>query len=321
MYKFILFPLTGIAIVLMFGVSSTILFGFTQESLYAINHGLSKGDLSIITESFADFEWSANPQSYGAIILIIATIGALIRLFMVESVTRAKTSARIITEPTNYAERRLLQTVERMSKLVRIRPPRIAIFLSSDPNSYSVGASKHTAMIGLSNAMFKQLSVAELEAVVSHEIAHIANNDMVTLGLLQGMTYPFIFSIPHLSGHLIDRYIFKNEKGRGISYFVFLLISQLIFGLLPTIIIMWFSRRREYRADSTAMRLVGKKTMIATLERLRALQSLKNGMPDSLLAFGLRRDRWKLWRCMFAIQPTFEKRIARLNNKRERLLT
>jgi len=291
MLVLLLFPLVYLAILGML---------FISMELWGVNH------LIYALGGRIEPQWVFGPY------LVVATTGVVAALLFGKPMARRATYARVITEPANRTERNLLLSVERLSRKARIRTPQVAIYQSSDPNSYAVGTTRNSAMIAVSSGLLKHLSPAELDAALGHEIGHIANRDMLVLGLVQSVTNTFLLAVPRVMGFLVDRSIFKNDQGRGAGFFVTLLFFLVFFSFPASLLVMWLSRVREYRADRFSARLVERDSMIAALEKLQGTGDTDNTLPDGLIAFGIRQDPKNPWRGILAFQPSFEKRIAAL---------
>jgi heat shock protein HtpX len=188
--------------------------------------------------------------------------------------------------------------------------PQVAIFPSDAPNAFATGARRDAALVAVSEGLLHRMKPDEVEAVLGHEISHIANGDMVTLTLIQGVVNTFVLFLSRLVGYWVDRVVLRNERGHGIGFFVTTLVAQVIFGIAASVIVMWFSRQREFRADAGGARLSGREKMIAALERLRA-QSDPEPLPDAMAAFGISGKKTGISR-LFMTHPPLEERIERL---------
>ena len=178
-----------------------------------------------------------------------------------------------------------MQTVARQAQAAGIKMPEVAIWDSPDVNAFATGMSKNSSLIAVSSGLLQQMTQAEAEAVLGHEVAHVANGDMVTLALIQGVVNTFVMFLSRVIGHTVDRVVFKNENGHGPAFFVTMIVAELVLGVLASIIVMWFSRQREFRADHGGATLAGRGTMIAALERLNSLHP--QALPDKMAAFGI----------------------------------
>ena len=200
------------------------------------------------------------------------------------------------------------------AKRAGIAMPEVAIFPSPDVNAFATGATKNSAMVAVSSGLLGKMTKQEAEAVLAHEVSHVANGDMVTLALIQGVVNTFVIFLSRVIGHIVDRVVFKTEQGHGPAFWITSIVAQLVLGILASIIVMWFSRQREYRADAGGATLAGRQNMIAALERLRAGQP--NHLPDELVAFGINNKAHDAFTKLFMTHPPLTDRIARLKEAR-----
>jgi heat shock protein HtpX len=238
--------------------------------------------------------------------------GSLFSLLISKKMAKWSTGAQVIGEPGNDAERWLLQTVERLSSSAGIAMPEVAIFPMAEPNAFATGANRNKALVAVSAGLLENMRPDEVEAVLGHEIGHVANGDMVTLSLIQGVVNTFVLFFARIAGYFVDRVVLKNERGLGIGYFVTTIVVQIVLGILASAVVMWFSRYREFRADAAGARLAGRDKMIAALERLKRAQEMPNTLPDSLVAFGINVGTRQGLRALFASHPPLDARIAAL---------
>lgn len=253
---------------------------------------------------------TANGINYQALLIFSAVFGftgSIISLLMSKRIALWTTGARIIEQPSNAAEMWMLQTVARMARQAGIGMPDVAIFPSPEPNAFATGWNKDKALVAVSTGLLETMTQDEIEAVLGHEISHIANGDMVTMALIQGVLNTFVIFISRVVGYFIDRAVFRNERGVGIGYYLTVIVLEIVFGILASLIAAWFSRQREFRADAGGAHLAGRRKMIAALERLRSI-SEPSHLPEKLAAFGIIGGASK-W---FATHPPLEERIARL---------
>jgi heat shock protein HtpX len=251
--------------------------------------------------------------NYGALLAFCAVFGmggSVISLLISKWMALRSTGARVIEQAGNEKEAWLLQTVSHQAQAAGIGMPQVAIFPSDAPNAFATGARRDAALVAVSEGLLQRMKPDEVEAVLGHEISHIANGDMVTLTLIQGVVNTFVLFLSRLVGYWVDRVLLRNERGHGLGFFVTTLVAQVIFGIAASIIVMWFSRQREFRADSGGARLSGREKMIAALERLRA-QSDPEPLPDSMAAFGISGKKTGISR-LFMTHPPLEERIERL---------
>ncbi len=212
-------------------------------------------------------------------------------------------------------EQWLLQTVEQLSREAGIKMPEVGIFPAYEANAFATGWNKNDALVAVSQGLLERFSPDEVKAVLAHEIGHVANGDMVTLALIQGVVNTFVMFFARIIGNFVDKVIFKNEEGQGIAYYVATIFAELVLGILASAIVMWFSRKREFRADEAGARLAGTSAMIGALQRLRAEQGLPVHMPDTLNAFGINGGIKQGFARMFMSHPPLEERIDALRRR------
>jgi len=235
--------------------------------------------------------------------------GSLISLLLSKWMAKRSTGAVVITTPRNDTERWLLQTVERQARAAGIGMPEVAVYDGPEINAFATGANRNNALVAVSTGLLHNMSEDEAEAVLGHEIAHVANGDMVTMALLQGVVNTFVIVLARVVGGFIDSAISGNrEGGRGLAYFGIVLVLEMVFGIFATMITMWFSRHREYRADAGGAQLAGRQKMIAALERLK-LNHGQSTLPTQVAAFGIAGSTA---RKLFMSHPPLEERIAAL---------
>jgi len=235
--------------------------------------------------------------------------GAFISLLISKWMAKRATGAVVITEPSNDAEQWLLNKVSQHAQAAGIKMPEVAIFDSPSPNAFSTGARRDAALVAVSTGLLRGMRENEVDAVLAHEIGHIANGDMITLTLVQGVVNTFVIFLSRVVGHFVDRVVLRNERGYGIGYFVAVIASQILFGILASFIVSWFSRQREFRADAEGARLAGRDNMIAALERLKTAGD-GTPLPDALQAFGIAGGRGMM--ALMASHPPLEARIDAL---------
>ena len=238
--------------------------------------------------------------------------GAFVSLALSKWMAKRATGAEIIDAPRNAGERWLLDTVARQSAAAGIAMPEVAIFPSPQPNAFATGASRDKALVAVSSGLLDSMRENEVEAVLGHEIGHVANGDMLTLTLIQGVLNTFVLFLARVIGFAVDRVVLRNEQGIGIGYFVTTIVAQIVLGILASIVVMWFSRQREFRADAQGARLAGRHNMIAALERLKASSDMPDTMPESMSAFGISSGVRRGLRALFASHPPLDARIAAL---------
>ena len=241
--------------------------------------------------------------------------GSLISLFISKWMAKRGTGTQVITEPRTRQEQWLLQTVEQLAKDAGIGMPEVGIFPSHESNAFATGWNRNNALVAVSQGLLERFSPEEAKAVLAHEIGHVANGDMVTLALIQGVVNTFVMFFARIIGDFVDRVLLKNEEGRGIGYFVATIFAELVLGILASTIVMWFSRRREFRADEAGADLAGKQAMIGALNRLRAEQGIPSELPKTLTAFGINGGLKEGLAGLFMSHPPLEVRIAALQQR------
>jgi len=241
--------------------------------------------------------------------------GAFISLFMSKWTARMAVGAQVIETPRTATERWLLDTVRRQAERAWIGMPEVAVYEAEDINAFATGWNRNAALVAVSTGLLQQMSADEAEAVLGHEVAHIANGDMVTLTLIQGVLNTFVIVIARVVGWFIDSVIFKQEEGPGPAYYVTFFVLEIALGILASVVVAWFSRQREFRADHGGATLAGREKMIAALERLQAAQ-IPAQLPERVAAFGISGNGRGGWLRYFASHPPLEARVAALRNAR-----
>ena len=242
---------------------------------------------------------------------VIGFAGSFISLAMSKSMAKRSMGVRIIEQPRSAEERWLVETVQRQARQAGIGMPEVGVFDSPQPNAFATGMKRNAALVAVSTGLLRHMRPDEVEAVLGHEISHVANGDMVTMGLLQGVLNTFVIFFSRIIGHLIDRVIFKVERGYGPGYWIGSIFAQVILGILASIIAAWFSRRREYRADAGGADLAGREKMIAALQRLQMGRETED-LPGQLAAFGIAGGIGQGLAKLLASHPPLEVRIAAL---------
>ncbi|MFM1891779.1 MAG: hypothetical protein RLZ44_856 [Pseudomonadota bacterium] len=243
---------------------------------------------------------------------VIGFSGSLISLFMSKWMAKRSMGVQLIEQPGSEAQRWLLDTVARQAQTAGIRMPEVGIFDHDSPNAFATGWNKNDALVAVSTGLLRHMNRDEVEAVLGHEVSHVANGDMVTLSLIQGVINTFVVFLSRVIGHTVDRVVFKTEQGHGPAFWIVSIVAELVLGILAMTIVMWFSRWREYRADAGGAKLAGRGKMIAAL---RALQHAQNPqpLPDEMAAFGILGGRVQK---LFMSHPPLEERIAALESAR-----
>ena len=237
--------------------------------------------------------------------------GSFVSLAISKWSAKRMTGAQVIEQPSNETERWLVDTVKRQAEKAGIGMPEVAIFNSPSPNAFATGMNKNNALVAVSSGLLDHMTRDEVEAVLGHEVAHVANGDMVTLALIQGVVNTFVMFLARIIGHTVDRVVFKNEGGHGIAFIVTTIIAEVIIGILASTIVMWFSRQREFRADQGGASLASRQSMIAALERLQA-NVVQTELPDKMAAFGISGGIGSGFKRLFMSHPPLEQRIAAL---------
>ena len=236
--------------------------------------------------------------------------GSFISLAISKWSAKRMTGARVIGQPANDTEHWLLQTVGHQAQAAGIGMPEVAVFESDAPNAFATGARRNKSLVAVSSGLLRHMGRDEVAAVLGHEVSHVANGDMITLTLIQGVVNTFVFFFSRVIGHAVDRIVFRTERGYGIGYFVTTIFAQIVLGILASTLVFWFSRQREFRADAGGARLAGSNKMIAALERLKAGQA--EPLPDQMASFGVSgRTRSGLAR-LFTTHPPLDERIEAL---------
>jgi heat shock protein HtpX len=240
--------------------------------------------------------------------------GSFISLLLSKPLAKRGMGAQVIEQPRNDAEAWLLQTESHQAQAAGIGMPEVAVFPSDTPNAFATGANRDKALVAVSAGLLRRMKRDEVAAVLGHEVSHVANGDMITLTLIQGVVNTFVIFFARVIGYLVDQFLFRGENeerhGPGIGYFVVSIFAQIVLGILASTIVFWFSRRREFRADAGGARLAGREEMIRALERLKA-QTEAEPLPDQLAAFGI-SGKSGGWSRLFMTHPPLEERIAAL---------
>ena len=248
-------------------------------------------------------------------LLIFAAVfgfgGSFISLAISKWTAKHMTGAKVIEQPSNNTEQWLLTTVQRLASQAGIGMPEVAIYDAPDVNAFATGMNRNNALVAVSTGLLRAMNSDEAEAVLAHEVSHVANGDMITLALIQGVVNTFVIFLSRVIGHTVDRVVFKNERGHGPAFWITAIIAELVLGILASIIVMWFSRQREFRADAGGARLAGRQKMIHALQRLQASVGQPH-LPDQLAAFGISGTIGQGLRRLFMTHPPLSERIAAL---------
>jgi heat shock protein HtpX len=292
MKRIFLFLVTNIAIMLVLGIIITV-FGLGNV-LDEQGIGLDLGSLLVLSA-------------------VVGMTGSFISLAMSKFLAKQSTGAQVIENPRTEVEQWLVSTVQRQAQAAGIGMPEVAIYDSPDMNAFATGMFRDSALVAVSTGLLRSMKREEVEAVLAHEVSHVANGDMVTLALIQGVVNTFVFFLSRVIGHIVDRVVFKTERGHGPAYWITAIIAQVVLGILASAIVMWFSRQREYRADAGGAALAGKASMIAALERLQQSISQPH-LPEQLEAFGISGGMGSGIKRLFMSHPPLSERIEVLKS-------
>ncbi len=257
-----------------------------------------------------DRAMAAQGYSYGTLLaysLVVGFTGAIISLLMSKWIAKMSTGAQVIDTPRNEAEAWLVETVRKLANAAGVGMTEVAIYEGA-PNAFATGAFRNSALVAVSTGLLQSMNKEEVEAVLGHELSHVANGDMVTLTLIQGVVNTFVVFLSRIVGSIVDRTVFRTERGTGPGYFITVMVCQVVFGILASMIVAWFSRRREFRADAGSAKMLGPQPMVHALRRLGGLES--GALPQSMQAFGIAGGGGMM--ALFASHPPIEERIAAL---------
>ena len=257
---------------------------------------------------------NANGLNLNSLLIFAAVMGfggAFISLAISKWSAKKMSGAVTIENPKTPDEIWLMNTVKKQSETVGIQMPEVAIFNSPVVNAFATGMSRNSSLVAVSSGLLEMMTKDEAEAVIGHEISHIANGDMVTLTLIQGVVNTFVLFFSRVIGYTVDKVVFKTRQGTGPAFFITMIISELLLGVLASIVVMWFSRQREYRADIGGGQLAGNQKMIAALQRLKS-QYESSALPKSIAAFGISGEQGMGLKELFSTHPSLDDRIARL---------
>jgi heat shock protein HtpX len=286
MKRILLFVATNLAVVLVLSVVLRLLG--LDRAMY-VETGLSYGTL----------------LAYSA---VVGFAGSIISLLMSKPMAKMSTGAHVISQPANEPEAWLVETVRRLATKAGIGMPEVAIYEGA-PNAFATGAFRNSALVAVSTGLLQSMNKEEVEAVLAHEVAHVANGDMVTLTLIQGVVNTFVVFFARIVGSIVDRAVFRSERGNGPGYFITVIVAQIVLGILASMIVAWFSRQREFRADAGSAKFVGSPSpMVNALRRLGSLEP--GALPQSMAGFGI-TDKGGVM-ALFATHPPIEERIAAL---------
>ncbi len=291
-----LFLLTNLAVLLVCGIAFTVI-----SAVFGLGSVHSGGNLNLISLMVMCLVWGMG--------------GSIISLFLSKWMAKKSTGTVVIETPQNGTEQWLVDTVARQAQAVGIKMPEVGIFDSTQPNAFATGWSKNSSLVAVSTGLIHTMTPDEVEAVLAHEIGHVANGDMVTLALIQGVVNAFVMFFARIIGNFVDRAIFKNESDSpGIAYFITSMVMDILLGILASAIVMWFSRLREYRADEMGARLAGRDKMISALNALRPAEARPDQMPEAMKAFAISSGQSQGFSManLFRSHPTLDDRVAAL---------
>jgi len=253
-----------------------------------------------------------NYQALLAFCLVFGMAGSIVSLLLSKFMAKRGMGVQIIGQPGNQEEQWLHTTVADLAKKAGIGMPEVGVFNSDSPNAFATGWNKNNALVAVSTGLLRRMNREQVAAVLGHEIGHVANGDMVTLALIQGVVNAFVMFFARIVGSFVDRAIFKNERGYGIGFFIATFVAEMILGILASTIVFWFSRRREYRADQAGADLVSPAAMISALQALRESYGQPSEMPGELVAFGISGELKQQFGGLFMSHPPLEARIIAL---------
>ena len=252
-----------------------------------------------------------NLQALLVLSAVIGFGGSFISLAMSKFMAKRSMGVKIIEQPGNSSERWLVDTVKRQAQMARIGMPEVGIFDSPQPNAFATGMRRNNALVAVSTGLLQQMSADEVEAVLAHEITHVSNGDMITMGLIQGVVNTFVIFLSRVIGHVVDRVVFKTQRGYGPAYFITSIVAQIFLSFLASTIVMWFSRRREFRADAGGASLAGRDKMIGALQALQR-EHEPHDLPGEFAAFGISGGLGSGFKKLFMTHPPLQERIAAL---------
>ena len=291
--------------------------------LYVLTNLLVVSLLGVVLHLFGVEAWLAQQGIYTNLMgllgfaAVFGFFGSFVSLALSKPMAKWSTGARVITQPADQREAWLVETIARLAQQAGVRPPEVAIFPSAAPNAFATGMFKNSALVAVSEGLLQNMRADEVEAVLGHEMAHVANGDMVTMSLLQGVLNTFVIFLSRVVAMVLDSFLGgRDREGRGMGFLFTTWILQFVFGIAASILVMSFSRWREYRADRGGAKLAGKQDMIAALRRLEALHT-PSGLPESLAAFGIKGERGGGIAALFHSHPPIEKRIEALQQMQE----
>ncbi|WP_432474033.1 protease HtpX [Amphritea sp. HPY] len=291
MMRIVLFLMTNLAIILVASVTLSLL-----------------GVGSILQSNGVDLD-------LGNLLVFCAVfgfIGSFVSLLLSKFMAKKGTRTEVITQPRNADEQWLVDTVKELADQAGIGMPEVGIFPAQQANAFATGWNRNSALVAVSIGLLQRFRREEIRAVLAHEIGHVANGDMITLALIQGVVNTFVMFFARIIGHFVDRVVLKNEEGHGIGYFITTIVAEIVLGILASTIVAWFSRKREFRADEAGAKFASPHAMIGALQRLKAESNVPDQMPDTLTAFGISSHMKNGFMAAFASHPPLDDRIAAL---------
>lgn len=296
MMRIALFLLTNLAVIVVASITLSLLG--VNSYLEQSGTGLNLGNLLIFSAVFG-------------------FAGSFISLLISKPMAKWSTRAQIIKQPSNSSEKWLLDTVRELAEKAGIGMPEVGVFPAQQSNAFATGWNKNAALVAVSQGMLQRFRPEEVRAVLAHEIGHVANGDMVTLSLIQGVVNTFVIFAARVVGSVVDSFLRRDGGGGlGFGYYIVVFIAEIIFGIAASTIVMWFSRRREYHADVAGAQLADRRDMVSALQRLKAEYEVPNQMPDSLVAFGINSGVRHGLAALFRSHPPLDDRIQALTEKR-----
>lgn len=262
---------------------------------------------------------TAEGLDLGALLAFCAVFGfagSFISLFISKWVAKKTARVHVIETPRTAEERWLVETVRQLADKANIGMPEVGIFPAQQANAFATGWNKNKALVAVSAGMLQRFNKEEVRAVLGHEIGHVANGDMVTLSLIQGVINTFVMFFARIIGYAVDQLIFKSERGHGPGFYITTFVAEIVLAFLATMIVAWFSRFREFRADEAGAHLADRQGMISALRRLKAESEVPNQMPDSFVAFGITAGAKDTFRALFSTHPPLDVRIKTLESRR-----
>jgi len=290
--RILLFLATNLAVVLVASITLSLL----GVGSYMTSQGLDYNNLLIFC-------------------LVFGMAGSVVSLLISKWMAKRSMGVHIIEQASNADEQWLLSTVKELSQKARIGMPEVGVFASPQANAFATGWNRNNALVAVSTGLLNKMSREEVKAVLGHEIGHVANGDMITLTLIQGVVNAFVMFFARIIGSFVDRAILKNENGHGLGFYISTFIAEMILGILASTIVFWFSRRREYRADIAGAELVSPAAMVSALARLQAEYDQPSDMPDEMVAFGISGELKNALGGLFMSHPPLDKRINALKQR------